>query len=356
MKTRSAMVALLLGLCITFSMYSDKKEEKRMNYVTAQPEENKVYPLAIIGAGAGGTMATQRAVLNNREVLLFTGAKQEKKRSRGHWVRTVDNIPGLKKYKRALVELQQETLREIAEGPFKHNLYVIEDSVIAIEKSENVFKLSDNAGHTYLARHVILATGMMDEQPHINGSIRPILRFANNQSIAYCLLCDGHRSFQKKTVVIGHSDEAGKAALLLANRYQPSKLTILTNGQTTSFTDETQALLLKNHIDIASSPINEICKDDSEMLTGFLLHSTQTVEADIGFVSLGIRPNNGLALALNAKVDDKGLVVASEKGETSVPNLFVIGDLRSGSMKQIYTAWQQATEAVQVIDRRIREE
>lgn len=356
MSKRKAILASLLGLFITLCMFSAKKDEKRMNYITAQPEENKVYPVAIIGAGAGGTMAVKRAVLNNREALVFTGARQEKKRSRGHWVRTVDNIPGLQKYKRALVELQQETLTELASGPLKHNLYVIEDSIISIEKKDNTFKLSDNAGHTYLASHVILATGMMDEQPHINGSIKPILRFANNQSIAYCLLCDGHRSLQKKTVVIGHSEEAGKAALLLINRYQPSKLTILTNGQTTSFSAETEDLLRKNQVDIVTSPIDQILSDESEMLTGFQLHSSQTIEANIGFVSLGIRPNNTLALALNAKVDNRGLVVTNAEGETSVPNLFVIGDLRSGSMKQIYTAWQHAIDAMQIIDRRIRDE
>jgi len=58
---------------------------------------------------------------------------------------------------------------------------------------------------------------------------------------------------------------------------------------------------------------------------------------------------------IGAKVDEKGLVIADGNGETNIPNLFVIGDLRSNSMKQIYTAWRHAVETVQIINRRIRE-
>jgi thioredoxin reductase (NADPH) len=175
---------------------------------TIQPEEEKIYPVAIIGAGAAGTMAVKRAVLNNNETLLFTGAIQEQRRSRGNWVRTVDNVPGLAKYTRTILELRNETLEELVKSPLKHNLYVIEDSVLSMEKHADYFKLIDGAGHIHYAQYVVLATGVMDEQPHIQGSIRPILKYANGQTVAYCLICDGHRSIGKKTVVIGHSESA----------------------------------------------------------------------------------------------------------------------------------------------------
>ncbi|MBS0655386.1 MAG: FAD-dependent oxidoreductase, partial [Verrucomicrobia bacterium] len=118
----------------------------------------------------------------------------------------------------------------------------------------------------------------------------------------------------------------------------------------------TQSQLQKYKIDVVSAPITQIIANAEESLAGFQLDSLQNIEADIGFVCLGIRPNNGLALALNAKVDERGLVVTDQQGESSIPNMFVIGDLRAGSMKQIYTAWQHAVDAVQVIDRRIRAE
>lgn len=308
----------------------------------------EVYPVAIIGSGAGGTMAAKRAALNNLETVLFTGAKKERKRSRGYWVRKVDNIPGLAGYKRTIVDLEKETLAEIA-----NNLTVVNNSVASIEKRNGLFTLHDKSGKTYQARYVILATGMMDEQPHIKGSIKPVLSYANRQNIAYCLLCDGHKSHMKNTAVIGYSEEAAKSALVLAHRYQPAKLTLLTNGIPHTITAETVALLKAKQINIVEEPIHSLIGDKKE-LSGFVCKSGKTVEADIGFVSLGIRPNNELALELGAKVDAKGLVETDANGESSVSNLFIVGDLRAGSMKQIYTAWQHAVEVVQLVDRRIR--
>ncbi len=323
---------------------------------TKQPEDNKVYPIAIIGAGAAGTMAVKRAVLNNNETLLFLGAKQERRRSRGNWVRKVDNMPGFSRYSRTVLELRNEALEELVQGPFSHNLFVIEDSISSIEREGGFFHLQDASGRTYYAKHVILATGIMDEQPSIQGSIRPILKYANGQTVAYCVLCDGHRSFRKQMAVIGHSGAAASNALLLAEKYPLQKMVILTNGRSPEFSPELLNRLEEKNISVFTSPIQEVLGNkEQKLLTGFKLENGSTVEADMAFVSLGVRPNNQLALQLGAKVDESGLVIADPSGETSVPNLFVIGDLRANSMKQIFTAWQHAVDTVQLINRRLRE-
>lgn len=294
-------------------------------------------------------MAVQRAVLNNTEVLLFTGTKKEMKNSCGHWVKKVDNIPGLGKYNRAIVEMRDEVLRELSGGFFAHNLHVINDSVCHIEKQEDIFKLVDGCGRTYYARYVVLATGMMQEQPLIQGSIKPILSYANGQRIGYCCLCDGHRSYGKKTVVIGHTASALYTAELLAERYELKEIAILTNGITPEFISE--------EIPVFQSPIAQICGNEHiHELEVFKLESGEVIDADICFVSLGIRPNNRLALQLNALLSDAGLVITDEVGETSVPNLFVIGDLRAGTLKQIYTAWQHAVDVILEIDNRFIKE
>ncbi len=325
------------------------------NYCHSSNKDPNIYPVAVIGAGAGGTMAAKRASLHNCKTLLFTGAKKQRKQSRGHWVRKVDNIPGLTNYTRTINELRDETLALIANSPFSKKLNVIHDSVLSIEKKDDIFVIYDISGKIYKARHVVLATGIMDEQPHIKGSIKPILKFANKQFIAYCILCDGHRCMGKKTVIIGHSESAAQNALLLHNRYNLPSCSILTNGIKPSITQETLALLKQKNIKVIHEPIVSIVGDGKKgIFEGFSLASKKFVPAEFGFVNLGIRPNNALACSLGAKIDKIGLVKTDENGETSVSNLFVIGDLRSDSMKQIYTAWQHAVDVMQVIDRRER--
>ncbi len=318
------------------------QDPKVIPVTTQQPEQSKLYPIVIVGAGAAGTMAVKRAVLNNTEVLLFTGDKQDRKRSCGNWVKKVDNVPGLEKYKRPVLELRNEVLQELASGPLSSNLYVIEDSICSIEKQDDFFKLIDRSGRIYFAKYVVLATGIMKEQPLIQGSLRPILPFANNGSIGYCCICDGHRCLGKKTVVIGHTKTAASMALFLSKKYHPTSITILTNGHVPEFISE---------IAVLEAPIKEVVGNN--VLSGFVLETGEYVEAEMGFVALGIRPNNQLALQLGAQLNASGLVITDEDGESSVPNLFVIGDLRANTLKQIYTAWQNAVDAIQAIDERL---
>lgn len=359
-KFRITLLMVIALISITSCLYCEEDKlvsPKVIPVTTVQAEENRIYPIAIVGAGAAGTMAAKRATLNNNQVLLFTGAKQERRRSRGNWVRKVDNIPGLEKYKRTVLELRNEALTNIVNGPMNHNLFIIEDSIITIEKEDGIFKLIDISGRIYLAKYVIMATGMMDGQPHIQDSIRPILPYANGQTVAYCLLCDGHRSFQKNTVVIGYGEDAAIAASLITDRYHPLNVTILTNGNKPQFYQETFTLLKDRQISVVEEPIYEVLgNQELKQLKGFRLQSGEVINADMGFVFLGIRPNNELVLQLGANVDSRGLVVTDEKGESSIPNLFIAGDLRSNSMKQIYTAWQHAVDVTQTINRRIRSE
>lgn len=353
-------VSFLVFSCLLFlTLNSDEKpavkDPKVIPVSTAKPVEKHLYPIAIIGAGAAGTMAANRSVLNNIETLVFAGANQERRRSRGNWVRTIDNIPGLEKYSRAVLELRNDALEELVKGPLAHNLFVVEDSIYSIEKHDDHFQLTDGAGNQYLAKYVVLATGIMDEQPHIQGSIRPILKYANGQTVAYCSVCDGHRCFGKKTAVIGHSESAGSIACLLHEKYMPNSMVILTNGHKGEFSEGLLEKLQSKNIEIFNEPIEEVLGHiESKQLLGFKLQSGASIDAEMGFVALGIRPNNQLALQLNADVDSSGLVIADAHGETSVPGLFVAGDLRANSLKQIYTAWQQAVESVQQISLLIR--
>ena len=335
---------LLLCLAMIFSLSASPKI---IPVTTPAPQEGKIYPIAIVGAGAAGTMAVQRAVLNNTEVLLFSGAKRERKNSCGNWVKKVDNIPSLFKYKRAVLEMRNEVLEELVKSPLGHNLFIVEDSICTITNQGNYFDLVDGCGRTFSAKYLVLATGIMKEQPIIQGSIKPILGYANSQTIGYCCLCDGHRALGKKTVVIGHAEEAADVALHLKNKYNLSHIPILTNGKTPTFDYEDGMV-------VYDAPIQEIIGDaEQTQLHGFKLASGEIIEAEFGFVAMGIRPNNRLALQLGAKLNDSGLVVTDENCESSIPNLFVIGDLRANSLKQIYTAWQHAADALFEIDCRL---
>ncbi|HXH75537.1 MAG TPA: NAD(P)/FAD-dependent oxidoreductase [Bacteriovoracaceae bacterium] len=321
--------------------------------------QNKIYPVCVIGGGSAGTMAVLRTILNNDECLFFPGSARDKKRSRALWVRKVENIPAHFNYKRGIEEPNAETLKLISESAFASNLTTQKNTgVVKLQNNaDGLFEITDSRGNLYHAQYIILCTGVMDIQPEIQGSIETIYDYANAQTIDYCLICDGHHVLDKKTAVIGHTNTAAWICIMLFERYGSSPFYLLTNGRAPEILPETQKILDAYKIKILTSAIKEINGEDKgKVLQGFNLEDGLKVDVDICFVSLGMLVYNELALQVGAEVDERGFVKAPESGETSVERLFVAGDLKANTKKQIYTSWDTAVNAANTINQKLRTE
>lgn len=317
----------------------------------------KIYPVCVIGGGSAGTMATLRTILNNDECLFFPGSPKDKKKSRALWVRKVENMPAHLGYKRGIEDPNIETIKWIQESEFKDKLFLQKNSgVVSIIKTENeIFEITDSQDKKFLARFVILCTGVMDVQPEINGTIETIFDYANAQTIDYCLICDGHHVLNKRTAIIGHDNGAAWIAIMLHERYQTPEMTILTNGQKPNFQKETQRLLDLYKVRVLTSPITDIQGEEKgNVLKGFTLQDKNVVQAEMSFVSMGMIVYNELAKQLGAELDSRGFVIGDQNGLTSVNGLYVAGDLKANTRKQIYTAWDNAVSAATAINQIIR--
>lgn len=316
----------------------------------------KIYPVCVIGGGSAGTMAVLRTILNNDECLFFPGSPKDKKRSRALWVRRIENMPAHLSYKRGIEDPNAETMKWIAESAFKDNLHTQKNiGVVSIEKKLNHFEIRDSKENIYFAHYVILCTGVMDIQPEIKGSIETVFDYANAQTIDYCLICDGHHVLGKKTSVIGHGNGAAWVSIMLYERYRPENFTILTNGKKAEFQDDTKRLIEYYGIKVLESPITEVVgHDKGKVLEGFVLEDGTKVESEMCFVSLGLIVYNELAKQLGAELDERGFVKADDSGQTTIPGLFVAGDLKANTKKQIYTSWDTAVNAANAINMKIR--
>ena len=314
--------------------------------------------VAVVGGGSAGVMAALRVVLNNDHCLLFPGTPQDKKKSRAFWVSKIENMPGYEHYKKGIEHPNKETLEWIAGSEFASNLETFKNTgIVSIKKlDDGRFELTDSKDEKHQADFVILATGIMDVQPHINGDIEDVFPYANKQSIDYCLRCDGHHIKNKSTAIIGHGNGAAWVAIMLSERYCCGSMSILTNGEKPEFTDETKKLIELYKIDVYESAIDEIIGDPKAgKLEGFKLHDGTMIPVEISFVSLGSIVYNELAKELGAEIDDRGYVLTNEKGETNIENLYVAGDLRANAMKQVYTAWNHSVLSADDINSKIRQ-
>jgi thioredoxin reductase (NADPH) len=319
---------------------------------------SRIYPVCVIGGGSAGVMSVLRTVLNNDDCLFFPGSAKDKKKSRALWVRKVENMPAHFNFKRGIEEPNAETLKWISESAFRDKLHLQKNTgVTSLKKTGDHFEIRDSKGETHLAKFVILCTGVMDVQPVIKGSIETVFDYANAQTIDYCLICDGHHVLGKNTGVIGHQNSAAWVAIIFHERYQPGKITIFTNGEKPEFAADTTKLLDAYKIDVKTSPIKEILGEEKgKILKGFELETGEIVHTDITFVSLGMIVYNELAIEAGAEVDERGFVKTDDVGLTNISGLYVAGDLRANSKKQIYTAWDEAVNSANAINMKLRQE
>lgn len=318
----------------------------------------KIYDVAVVGGGSAGVMAAIRSVLNNDDCLFFPGTIADRKRSRAFWVTAVENMPAHLSYNKGIEGPNRQSLDWLTEGAFSSKFHWQKKrGVVKIEKNaDGLFSLWNDLLEHYQARYVILCTGVMDIQPLINGAIAPVFQYANLQLIDYCLRCDGHHVLQKKVAIIGHTTSAAWVGIMLYERYQCTEMTILTNGEKEEFDLESLELMKRYHFKIVSEKIESILGEPkNKKLEGFKT-ANFTVLADYAFVALGMIIYNHLAKMLGAELDQRGFVKTDLKGKTSVEGLYVAGDLRANTKKQIYTAWDTAVDSADEINAMIRRE
>ena len=318
----------------------------------------KSYSVCVIGGGSAGVMAALRSVLNNDDCIVFPGTPKDKKRSRAFWVSKIENMPAHFAFKKGIEDPNREVINWINNSPFAERLtFKKNEGVKTISKcSDQSFHLISSKGESYYAKYVILCTGVMDVQPKINGSINPILPYANVQLADYCLRCDGHHSLGKNLTIIGNGDGAAWVCIMLKERYNCPSVTILTNGEKPKkLSDEVQSLVDLYGIEIKSESIIEVIGSPKEHnLVGYKLENGITLKSEFTFISLGMIVYNELAKQLGADIDKRGFVVTDSSGQSSIEGLFIAGDLRAGAKKQVYTAWDHAVDSADKINSLLR--
>lgn len=320
----------------------------------------KLHDIAVIGGGSAGTMAYLRAVLNFDDTIWFLGDAGNRKRSRGTWVFEVDNIPGMHGAVRPISSSAASTRKWVeAQERLGDKSTVVRGRVSSIERTDDGrFRLTASVkgrDEEYVASYVIVATGVTDVQPLIGGSIEPVFPYANRGDLIYCLRCDGHRVLGKSLAVISPPQTGVGIANLMHERYGIENIRVLTHGDDAPVRGRAAQLAERYGVMVHTSPIVDIVGDPKdEGLRGFVLEDGATIEAQKAIVALGTIVYNDLAKQLGGELADDGRVITDARAETSVPNLFAVGDLVAGKKMQIYTGWDEAVDAADTINSRLR--
>lgn len=208
--------------------------------------------------------------------------------------------------------------------------------VTGISVDNGVWTVSTDDGSAYEARAVILATGVKHRMLGLPGEEDLV-----GDGISFCAVCDGDFYADKVVCVAGGGNSALQEAILLAGKC--AEVIMLQDLEFFTGEETLQSVLFANSNvrAITNTAIKALHIGDDGLCGVQIADRTtgeeQRIDCDGLFVAIGLIPENG-AFADFADLNDWGYFDSDEACTTKTPGLFVAGDCRSKTTRQITTA------------------
>ena len=287
------------------------------------------YDVAVIGGGPAGLTASLWLARYLHSVVLIDSGDPRNWETRG--INGFLGQPGIKP-----AELRGKARDELR----KYGVQLIDALVDHVENGKDGFTLTVGNGDCYGASRLLLAIGLKDVWPEIEG-----LEHGYGSTVHVCPDCDGYEAREKKTVVIGLGRRAVGMALNLTTWTR--QLVICTNGPDPSMTQDLASKLDALNIPIIDAKIKRlICKEASARALEF--EGGMQLDCDKIFFSVGQYPADALGVHLGCKRDEHGQIVIDEAHHTSVKDVFAAGDIAPGPQLAIRAAAGGAVAAMSI--------
>jgi len=293
---------------------------------------DKIYDIIVVGGGPAGLTAALYGLRNGKSVITI-----EKSVFGGQIVNSpkVENIPGFlsisgDEFGDIMLDQVQKQGGEVLFDEVKE---VLSDGSHVLVKTD---MSGDIKGLT-----CILATGTTHRTLGLENEEKLI-----GSGIHFCAVCDGNFYKDKKVVMIGGGNSALVEANLLVDIV--SHLTILQDLP--MFTGEKRLqdeLFKKTNLDKhVNTKVLAYLTDNNKIIGVKYLEDgiEKIVECDGVFLAIGLVPDNG-AFKNVCAIDEKGYFVSNENGLTNTKNVFVAGDCRAKSLRQVATACADGASA-----------
>ena len=209
---------------------------------------------------------------------------------------------------------------------------------ILFEKVVNIkdgdIKEVETTKNTYQTKTIILATGSDNRKLGLDGEDKLV-----GKGVSYCATCDGNFYKDKVVAVIGGGNSAIEDAIYLSNL--ASKVYLVHRRDEFRAENElVNELKSKNNIEfVYNSNVTKL--NGSDKLDNIEVTDKDGNKREINidglFVAVGRVPENeNFASVVN--LNENGYVIASEDCNTNTPGIFVAGDNRTKTVRQLVTA------------------
>ena len=194
---------------------------------------------------------------------------------------------------------------------------VTDATVTSINRYEQDFAVEFKDGTSVAAQTVLVATGVVDELPPVNG-IQPLF----GRSVHVCPYCDGWEHRDAPIAVYGRGEKGALFARLL--RQWTEDLVLCTDGE--SLPDKWAHFLAALGITVREERI-EALEGSNGCLSAIRFRDGAFLQRRALFFTTGQHPRSPLLEGLGCTYDDKGGLACDPDGKTDIPGVFVAGDV-----------------------------
>jgi thioredoxin reductase (NADPH) len=280
----------------------------------------------ILGAGPAGLTAAIYAARANLQPLVIAGYQ-----AGGQLMLTteVDNFPGFPDG--VMGPELMERLRRQAE---RFGAEIVDVDAEAVDFRHGPLRVHFG-GQTEEAQAVIIATGASAKWLDLPSEQRLIGR-----GVSSCATCDGFFFSNQPVVVVGGGDTAMEEALFLT-RYA-SSVTVVHRRDTLRASKIMQQKAFANPKVrfVWDSVVEDVVGEEevkSVRLRNLKTGEVSTIEAAGLFVAIGHTPNTQI-FAGQLELDEYGYIVVHDETHTSLPGVFVAGDVQDPRYRQAISA------------------
>ena len=298
-----------------------------------------MYDVIIIGAGPAGLTAALYLGRARKKVLILEALSYG-----GKIINTlkIDNYPSASHI--SGYDFATNLYNQVME----YNIEIKYESVININNYEDKKEVITR-DNKFITKTIIIATGNENRKLGLNNEKELI-----GKGISYCATCDGPFFKEKDVAVVGGGNNAIDDAIYLSDIVNKVYL-IHRKDEFSADTYLIDKLKKKNNIEYIYNSqiikINGIDQLESIEITDNDGKKTNLKIAGL-FIAIGRIPETENLKKL-IKVDDSGYIEADENCNTNIDGIFVAGDVRSKSLRQLVTATSDgavaATEAIKYI-------
>ena len=284
-----------------------------------------MYDIIIIGGGPAGLTAALYALRAGKSVLVI-----EKSTFGGQitWSPKVENFPTIPSISGA--ELGDRLTSQVLEQGAELEL----DEVVSVELDGDIKRVKTDFGGTFEAKALIIAAGARPRTLGIPGEDALM-----GAGVCFCAVCDGAFYKDRPVAVNGGGNSALQDAILLSDTC--SKVYLIHRRDT--FRGEArlvEALRARENVEfVLNSSITALIGQDE--LSGLTVTNdngeSREISVDGLFVAIGHAPDNGVFSEL-VDLDKGGYADSDESCTTKTPGVFVAGDCRKKSVRQLTTA------------------